>query len=240
MAGGLGKRMMSAKPKVLHEINNIPMIVKILQTANLLNPKKILVVVGKYRDIIETTIKKYIGVDNITFINQYNSMGTGHAIMCCKTTLLNYNPDTTILILSGDVPLISKDILMNTISNIDKDNICKILVTKIEDPTGLGRIIMSNNQFHAIIEDKDCNIEQLAIKLTNAGIYGFTNNILCKYLPYITNNNSQNEYYLTDIIKIIKENENSNIHIYEIEKNEQYMIFGVNTKEQLAELHKYL
>ena len=240
MAGGLGKRMESDIPKVLHEINGIPMIVKILQTALLLNPIKILIVVGIYKTIIKTTIEKYINIDNIIFIDQPNALGTGNAIMCCRDTLMKFDDNSRILVLSGDVPLVSKDIMINSIDNIDNIDMCKIVITRIDNPDGLGRINIVDNKFDSIIESRDCNNEQLNIKLVNAGIYGFSNKILCKYLPFIKNNNSQNEYYLTDIIKIIKENESINIDMYEINKEDQYMIAGVNTKQQLIDLHKYL
>ena len=240
MAGGLGKRMQSDIPKVLHEINGVPMIVKILLTANKLNPDKILIVVGIYKSIIKTTIERYINIDNVIFIDQPNALGTGNAILCCKDTLMNFSEDSKILILSGDVPLISREIMISCIDNIDKTNKCKIVTTYMDNPSGLGRINIINNKFHSIIESRDCNHEQVNIKLVNCGIYGINNKILCKYLPYIYNNNSQNEYYLTDIIQIIKENEQIDIDMYNIDKEDQYMISGVNTKEQLTELNEII
>ena len=234
MAGGLGKRMQSELPKVLHNLDNKPMLVRVLENSFLLNPKKILVVVGKYKDIISSTIKNYVSLENIEFINQPEAKGTGDAIKCCREDLLNYN-DHNVLILSGDVPLVSKETMLNTVKEVKR---CKIVVTKVDNPQGLGRILLKDNRFIKIIEDKDCEDEQKKIDLVNTGIYAFNSDILCKYLPMIENNNSQKEYYLTDIIEIIKVNENINIDMFEISKEKQYELTGVNTKQQLIELNE--
>ena len=229
MAGGLGKRMKSDIPKVLHKVGDEPMLVKIIKTAKTMNSKKIMVVVGKYKDIIEKTLKEYISLENIIFVNQPVSNGTGGAVIACRDKLescKNYN----VLVLSGDVPLISKETLLNALNELKE---CKIIVTKSENPHGLGRILLEKNKFVKITEEKDCNDEERKIKLTNTGIYAFNSDILYKYLPLINNNNAQNEYYLTDIIEIIKVNEKTDIEMYEIKKEKQYELLGVNTKEQL-------
>ena len=233
MAGGLGKRMNSEIPKVLHYLDNKPMLIRVLETSILLNPKKILIVVGKYRHIIESTINKYIDLTNIEFIDQPIANGTGDAVNCCRDVLLKYS-NHNVLILSGDVPLVSKETMEKTIVNLKE---CKIVVTKVDDPNGLGRILLHDNRFVKIIEEKDCINEEKNISLVNTGIYSFNSDILCKYLPLIKNNNSQREYYLTDVIEIIKNNEKIEIDMFEIEKNIQYEITGVNTKEQIEKLN---
>ena len=235
MAGGLGKRMQSSIPKVLHKVGEEPMLVKILKTATHINSKKIMVVVGKYRDIIEKTLKDYISLENIIFINQPVSNGTGGALICCRDMLENYK-NHNVLVLSGDVPLISTTTLLNTLTNLSE---CKIVVTKSDNPKGLGRIVLNKDKFVKIVEEKDCNDEERKIKLTNTGIYAFKSDILYKYLPFINNKNAQNEYYLTDIIEIIKVNEKINIDMYEIKKEQQYELLGVNTKEQLVIVNNY-
>tara|TARA_Y100000991_G_C21931776_1_gene331183 strand:- start:428 stop:1177 length:750 start_codon:yes stop_codon:yes gene_type:complete len=236
MAGGLGKRMKSDIPKVLHKLDNKPMLVRVLETSFLLNPKKILLVVGKYRNIIQQTIQNFISLDKIEFIDQPEAKGTGDAVKCCMKNLLEYN-NHKVLILSGDVPLVSKETMLNT---VDDTKMCKIVVTKVNNPHGLGRILLNENKFIKIVEEKDCNEEQKKINIVNTGIYAFNSNILCKYLPLIKNNNAQNEYYLTDIIEIIKTNEKIDIDMFEISKNKQYELTGVNTPEQLIELHELL
>ena len=232
MAGGLGKRMNSNIPKVLHCLDNKPMLVKIIETSLLLKPKKIMIVVGKYKEIIIETIKKYISLDYLEFVDQFEAKGTGHAIKCSRNNLINTDVED-VLILSGDVPLISKETILNCLSNLNK---CKIITTIVDEPSGLGRIILKNNKFIKIVEEKDCSNEEKKIKLINTGVYAFKKDILCKYILHLNNNNAQKEYYLTDIIEIIKENENIDIDMYEISKEKQYELTGVNTKQQLIDL----
>jgi UDP-N-acetylglucosamine diphosphorylase/glucosamine-1-phosphate N-acetyltransferase len=234
MAGGLGKRMNSALPKVLHLIKNKPMLALVVEQALLLHPFKILIIVGKYKNIIVETLSKFMDITNIIFVDQPDPQGTGHAIQCCLPFITeNINKKSTILILSGDVPLLE----FNTLNDFLMDfNVAKIITTDLENPYGYGRIIKDNNIFNKIVEEKDCSIEERKITNVNGGIYAFNATVLCKYLPYLTNNNSQNEYYLTDIIEIIKTREHIPIDTYNISKDKQYQIMGVNTIDQLIEL----
>ena len=238
MAGGLGKRMNSDLPKVLHKIGDKPMLLRCIQEALLINPFKILILVGKYKDIIESTLKEYIDIEKnkIEFIIQSEALGTGHAIQCCRNELLKYN-NYNVIILSGDTPLLTAE----TIQHILKDFVkVKIVTTLLENPHGYGRIIEKNGFFEKIVEEKDCILEERQIQKVNCGIYVFNSNILCNYLPFLTNKNAQNEYYLTDIVEIVKKNENIFIELYNIPIEKQIEITGVNTIEQLHELeNKY-
>jgi len=248
MAGGLGKRMNSDLPKVLHKITGVPMICHILTKLKDLSSdkpsdKKVMIVVGKYRQIIEETINNFLQekdlrflIENIQYIDQIEPMGTGHAIQCCRSELLKY-PNTNVLILSGDVPLISSQLMMKMITNL---NTIRIAVTRLENSTGYGRILEKDGKFDKIVEEKDCNAEQKTIQKVNCGLYAVDCNTLCRYLPYLKNNNSQNEYYLTDIIEIIKCEELINVEMFEISKESQHEIMGVNTPQQLEELEKLL
>jgi UDP-N-acetylglucosamine diphosphorylase/glucosamine-1-phosphate N-acetyltransferase len=237
MAGGLGKRMESNLPKVLHISLGKPMIIRVIEQASKLSPKKIIIVVGKYKDIIQKTIESYLDMNlfNIVYVFQEEALGTGHAVQCCMEELKKEYSNMT-LILSGDVPLLKS----NTMNELIKDNTnIKIIVSEFENPTGYGRIIETNDGvFDKILEEKDCNEEEKKIKKCNCGVYAINTNILCKYLPCLTNNNSQKEYYLTDIIEIIKINEKMNIEMLNIPKEKQYEIIGVNTKQQLVDLEK--
>lgn len=234
MAGGLGKRMESDIPKVLHNIINKPLIVHVIEESIKLMPKKIIIIVGKYRDIIKQTIDEYFPNTNIVYVYQPKALGTGHAIQCCIEELQS-DPSELTLILSGDVPFLKYETMNDIIKDINK---VKIAATELEDPTGYGRIIVNNSQFEKIVEEKDCSSEQKMIKQINCGIYSFNTNILCKYLPYLSNDNVQKEYYLTDIIEIIKINENIEIQICNIDKEKHYQIMGINTKQQLLDLER--
>jgi UDP-N-acetylglucosamine diphosphorylase/glucosamine-1-phosphate N-acetyltransferase len=238
MAGGLGKRMNSSLPKVLHKVGDKPMICHILKNALSLNYKisKILIVVGKYKDEIKAEIERYITVASslIKYVDQATPMGTGHAIQCCVSELVK-SPEANVLILSGDVPLLSTSTMNKVLEN---SNGAKIVVTNMSDPTGYGRIQLKDNKFERIIEQKDCDDQEREITLVNCGIYAIHSQFLCKYLQFLTNNNSQKEYYLTDIIEIIKNQEKMEIQLFLIETSQQYEIMGVNTVEQLKQLEE--
>jgi bifunctional UDP-N-acetylglucosamine pyrophosphorylase/glucosamine-1-phosphate N-acetyltransferase len=120
-------------------------------------------------------------------------------------------------------------------------NTIRIAVTYLENSTGYGRIVEKDGKFDKIVEEKDCDTVQKTIQKVNCGLYALDCNTLCRYLPHLKNNNSQNEYYLTDIIEIIKCEERIDaIEMYEISKDSQHEIMGVNTLQQLEELEKLL
>jgi len=247
MAGGLGKRMESHIPKVLHKINNLPMINRvlskliILSTTSCIKLERILIVVGKYKNEIKTAIERQRELasilSKISYVNQTEALGTGHAIQCCRDELLNYN-DSDVLILSGDVPMLTSITMLNLLVLKSK---VKIITTILDNPTGYGRIIINDkNEFDKIVEQKDCTPEQLNIKKINGGIYSINSALLCKYLPYLKNDNNQKEYYLTDIIEIIKSEENIIVDMLDLEKQNIIEIMGVNTSQQLKELEDLL
>jgi UDP-N-acetylglucosamine diphosphorylase/glucosamine-1-phosphate N-acetyltransferase len=235
LAGGLGKRMNSEIPKVLHFIANKPMLLHVIEEARLLCPERILIVVGKYKNIISYELQKYTTLDDVEFIIQPEPLGTGHALQCCKKELLDHN-NTNVIILSGDVPLIKSSTLSTFLAMCDKSS---IITTILENPQGYGRIIEENTKFMKIIEEKDCTENEKRITKVNCGIYVFDSRILCKYIDTLSNNNSQHEYYLTDIIQIIKENEGIHIAMYEICKEKQHEVMGINTVEQLDKLREF-
>ena len=210
MAGGLGKRMESDLPKVCHKVISLentiiskPMLVHVILTAIKLNVEKIYLIVGKYKDLIENIIKKYLTLDELNLVDwviQEQALGTGHAIMCGISELQNHLSTQTI-ILSGDVPLISLETLENLMGSTNK-----LLITELSNPTGCGRIILNEaNQVIKIVEEKDCDYEQKLIKLVNCGIYQINSNDLIELLPKIKSNNKSNEYYLTDIVELMIE-----------------------------------
>jgi UDP-N-acetylglucosamine diphosphorylase/glucosamine-1-phosphate N-acetyltransferase len=240
MAGGLGKRMESNIPKVLHKVGKIPMINHILLNLKTIsasiNLEKVIIVVGKYKDQIKDTIEELIDLPKIVYVMQEVPQGTGHAIMCCKNELLEH-PHSDVLILSGDVPLLSTYTMQNLL-NMKSD--VKLIITKMDDPTGYGRIVINNGKFEKIVEQKDCSKQELEIVKINGGIYCIKSNLLCKYLSYLQNDNNQREYYLTDIIEIIKRHEKIDVDMLEIENEKKYEIIGVNTAQQLLELEELI
>jgi len=246
MAAGEGKRMQSDIPKVLHLFKNEPMLIRIIKEVYILDPKKIIVITGKFDKLIKDTLLDYLN-DNIykkiIFIKQDIPNGTAGAIKSC---LDKYENSEKILILNGDMPLIKSSLLKNIIS----EKINSLLVTKLDNPTGYGRILyensfnnielIGNNKFIGIREEKDCSEEEKLIKIVNVGIYYFESSILNKYIPMISNDNVQNEYYLTDIVKIIYNDSNNRMELntFLVEEINKYQILGVNTKEELHELEE--
>ena len=143
MAGGLGKRMNSDLPKVLHELNGLPLIVHVVKSALQMDATSVIyIVVGKYRDQIENVINEhFIKSDYIRYINQPEPLGTGHAIQCCLPTLQQYDLNSNVLILSGDVPLFSTQSMREIMNN---RYAATIVATQMEEPYGYGRIIQSH------------------------------------------------------------------------------------------------
>jgi len=239
MSAGEGKRMNSDIPKVLHNFNGIPMLIRIILEVIKIHPKKIIIITGKYDLMIKKTIKEYYEFHNMNtfndliFIKQDVPNGTGGAIKC---TLDIYSDTESVLILNGDMPLLSSELLKNFINNNISN---KLLISEIDSPYGYGRILIDkNNKFIGIKEEKDCNENEKIINLVNVGIYLLESKVLKTYIPLINNNNSQNEYYLTDIFKLIINNSNIEINTYIVDKNLKYQINGVNTKEELILLEK--
>lgn len=242
MAGGLGKRMESDLPKVLHQVmepSNInikyPMLVHVLNTSIKLNPTKIFVIVGKYKNIIEETINKYIKTDNlIDYVIQEPALGTAHAIKCSLPQISKFI-DEKAIILSGDVPLISID----TLRGLDGET-NKLLITELENPYGCGRILFDNtNKIIGIREEKDCNDEERKINFVNCGIYQIAVKDLVDLIPLIGNENKSNEYYLTDIIYLMIQ-KSIPIDTHKLEKYSQWEIKNVNTKKDLEYLNEYI
>lgn len=243
MAGGLGKRMNSDLPKVLHNVGNLPMICRLLQTAYKTKPFSILIIVGKYMKIIKETIEFYLDkeiLEIIQYIDQPEALGTGNAIKCCLPVLSSFAKfKDRVLILSGDTPLVS----LNTMNCMLKSEKCFAMVTNyhINDESSYnkfkdyGKIILNNDIVSKIIEKCDCDEMELKITCVNCGIYCYDYEVLCKCIPLIENKNKQNEYYITDIIEIANKCDYCT-HKFELDFNLQYEIIGVNTIDQLNEL----
>ena len=202
LAGGLGKRMNSTIPKVLLHINGVSMLSKVTDLALSLNPGKLLIVIN---DTIinhpEFKIKETNTI--IKLINQHQPKGTGDAVKCC---LPHLTPNSNVLILSGDVPLLKQE----TIEHFIKNGVDSVLVTKVENPTGFGRIIFEEKNeekneekklIQKIVEEKDSTEEEKKINIVNTGIYYLSYKRIINNILQLNNNNNSKEYYLTDLIK---------------------------------------
>ncbi len=236
MAGGKGKRFTDGI-KVLTEINGIPMLVYLVNNAMKLHPKNIIIVVGIYKNEIINRLKNHIvDMSKIIFVEQPNPQGTGHAIQCC-IPVLHKNGGlqmTKVLILSGDTPMLQYSTMYSFIHSMKSNSDVVLMVRYTDNPDGYGRIVLNGTEFSKIVEDKDASIEEKNIKLVNTGIYCIRSHLLIKNLPLLKNDNSQQEYYLTDVLKLIKENDHTEISLYEIKREQEFEVLGVNTREDLS------
>jgi bifunctional UDP-N-acetylglucosamine pyrophosphorylase / glucosamine-1-phosphate N-acetyltransferase len=236
MAAGKGSRMNSELPKVLQLVNDLPMLYHIIRTARKLCAKQLIVVVGEYKDIIIEHLHKYTHTDDITFVMQHETLGTGHAVNCCISQLSNLESDDKIMILNGDSPLMQSHILMKL---ADITEYASIITTDVDNPKGIGRIkFKENNDLNRfdIIEEADCNEEDAKITTVSCGFYCIRNDILQKYLPQLTNDNAQKEYYMPQLISLI--NNKYPVCMTHIEKKDNWMTYSANTQEQLILLNK--
>ncbi|OON97531.1 MAG: UDP-N-acetylglucosamine diphosphorylase/glucosamine-1-phosphate N-acetyltransferase [Epulopiscium sp. Nele67-Bin005] len=225
LAAGQGTRMKSEKPKVLHEILGEPMVTYPINAAKSVGVSDVCLIVGHKAD----EVKKVVG-DGVCYCLQKEQLGTGHAVIQALDFI---GDEGEVFVLCGDTPLISKQSL-EKLQQIHRTNgeAVTILSSIVDNPTGYGRIVRDEyGQFSAIVEQKDATQEQQAIQEINGGIYLFEASDLKYSLGKLTNNNAQNEYYLTDTIEILR-NEGKKIGAVDVDEKD---ILGVNSRTQLAE-----
>jgi UDP-N-acetylglucosamine diphosphorylase/glucosamine-1-phosphate N-acetyltransferase len=226
LAAGAGKRMKSDLPKVLHPIGDEPMLVHVIRQAMSSGAKRVVVIVGHKRELVIPVLDS-AGVDHAI---QDQLLGTGHAAMMAEKVLADY--DGEILILSGDVPLLSEETIRNVVEYHRKKEVVATVITAIApDPTGYGRVLRDEEgAVTAIREHKDCTDAERLISEINSGIYLYDAKYLFPALHALSNNNAQGEYYLTDIFESFF-NQKLPVAAWVAEFDE---IHGVNTVDDLA------
>ncbi|WAV89534.1 bifunctional UDP-N-acetylglucosamine diphosphorylase/glucosamine-1-phosphate N-acetyltransferase GlmU [Oxalobacter aliiformigenes] len=227
LAAGMGKRMHSSLPKVLHLLAGKSMLEHVIATARALMPEKLVIVYGHGG---EQVLRQITGPDLI-FVKQEPQLGTGHAVMQAVPELDESVPT---LILYGDVPLIGIESLRRLVSVAGNERL-GILTVEMPDPTGYGRIIRVDGRIRRIVEQKDGREEELAVKEINTGMMVVPTALLKRWLSSLTNDNVQGEYYLTDIVsRAVSEN----IDIVSSQPDDISETMGVNSKKQLAKLER--
>jgi bifunctional UDP-N-acetylglucosamine pyrophosphorylase/glucosamine-1-phosphate N-acetyltransferase len=198
LAAGEGTRMKSKTPKVLHKVVGKSMVEHVIDAADEVGCTRKIVVVGSGRENVEIYLSKL----EVTFVHQAERLGSGHAVMVCDEEI---HPDEDVLILCGDTPLIQGKTLQKLIDAHKKNNnACTVLTAELEEPFGYGRIVRdASGNVLKIVEEKDADTAVKQIKEINSGIYCFKGDLLKTYLKKIDNNNSQNEYYLTDMLELL-------------------------------------
>lgn len=227
LAAGKGTRMQSAKPKVLQTLAGKPLLSHVLDTCHHLTVDETIVVYGFGGE----QVKEAMGAYDLTWVEQTEQLGTGHAV---KVALDKLPKEGQSLILYGDVPLVSSQTL-SALQTANNEGLSMLTLT-VDNPFGLGRIKRnSNGDIEAIVEQKDASDDEQQITEINSGIYCVDNALLHKYLPKLSNDNAQNEYYLTDIVKMAVAD---GISIAAIEPEHAFEIEGVNNRQQLASLER--
>lgn len=229
LAAGQGKRMKTSLPKVLHPLAGIPLLQHVINTAQQLGTKNITVVYGNGGNAVREKMQHL----PVQWAYQEQQQGTGHAV---TQALPNIPADDQVLVLYGDVPLISQETLTHLLT-ATKNNALGILVAERENPTGYGRIIRDRaGKITAIIEQKDATPEQQQIKEINTGILTTTAKNLKTWLPQVSNKNSQDEYYLTDVVALaVKEG----CEVIGVKADCAEETQGVNDRIELAHLERY-
>jgi bifunctional UDP-N-acetylglucosamine pyrophosphorylase/glucosamine-1-phosphate N-acetyltransferase len=237
LAAGLGTRMKSNIAKVLHKLDGRPLIAHVVRTAASLHPQGIYVVIGHQADRVQAAVETELDKESASFVQQVEQRGTGDAVRAANDHLAKSN--STILILSGDVPLVRAATLQNLLAAHESENAaCTILTMRMENPTGYGRIVRDDhNAFSRIVEQKDANEEERQIREINSGIYCFDSSKLFAALEEVRPTNNQSEYYLTDVAGILK-NKNERVSLFPHADVRE--VSGINSRAELAEFENLI
>lgn len=232
LAAGQGTRMKSKLYKVLHPVCGKPMVKHVVDVVKELPFSKTIVIVGHGAEKVRSTLG-----EEVTYALQEEQLGTGHAVLQAAPIL--EKEEGTTVVLCGDTPLITKETLEKLLLHHEKEDASvTVLTANIDDPTGYGRIVRGENGLvERIVEHKDATEEERRITEINTGIYCFDNRKLFVSLQKVTNNNAQGEYYLPDVIEILK-NEGEKIAAYRTDDFTETL--GVNDRIALAEAERVM
>lgn len=236
LAAGMGKRMHSDLPKVLHKVADEPMLFHVIKTANELNPSKIHLVLGHKSEQIVEALKGLNEAlqSRINVCLQTEQLGTAHAVMQAMPSVASASD---VLVLYGDTPLTPACELKRLTDSLATASMA-LLTSRPANPFGYGRIIRdANGNICCIVEEKDANEEQKAVREINTGMLAASAAILNEYLPKITNNNAQGEYYLTDLSELLVKASKTVTPVEALEANTR-LLEGVNNKLQLAAVER--
>ncbi|HEY7303625.1 MAG TPA: bifunctional UDP-N-acetylglucosamine diphosphorylase/glucosamine-1-phosphate N-acetyltransferase GlmU [Bryobacteraceae bacterium] len=228
LAAGLGTRMRSTKAKVLHEAGGDTLLNHILRAAvQVAAPENIVVVVGYQAE----QVRQRVNIPGIRFTEQREQRGTGHAALCARSAINHEKGD--LLILNGDGPLLKAGTLRALIERQNQAGTGgTIITTEVNDPTGYGRIVRDENDLVcAIVEQKTATPEQLQIREINPGLYCFDAELFWRHIPEVKANNAAKEYYLTDMVEILRRHGHRVAPLLIADETE---LLGINTRVELA------
>jgi len=228
LAAGKGTRMKNPElAKVMYEINDKPMVEYVVDLAASLQATRTLVVVGWQKDLV---IKHFGKMPNVEFVEQSQQLGTGHAVLQTMEPFKDFEGD--LLVLSGDVPLLTEKTAKALIGyHRTSGAVATILTAEVTDPSGYGRIVRNDDgSVKKIVEHKDASKKELAITEINSGIYVFDKQKLFESLIQLKPNNSQGEYYPTDVFEIFWKNQ---WRVSAVKAIDAVEVMGINDLEQL-------
>ena len=227
LAAGLGKRMHSSLPKVLHTLAGRSLLAHVLDAARALSPHKIIVVAGHEAH----RVRDAAAAGDVVFVNQSPQLGTGHAVQQALPELV---PGGRTLVLLGDVPLIRAETLRPLIEG--KVNRVAMLTAVLDDATGYGRVVRDGKKkVTRVVEHRDASATQKKIREINTGIFAFPTDKLTQWLPKLDNKNSQNEFYITDLVPMALK---ARVPVEAVVCADVNQIHGVNSRLQLAQLDR--
>lgn len=231
LAAGQGKRINSNIPKVLHKVCGKEMVNHVIDTLRRTNVEDINVIIGKGAELVKTNTESRA----VTYSMQEEQLGTGHAVKCAADFLKGKKG--TVAVFCGDAPLIKEDTINKMFDeHLANKNSATVLTSILDDATGYGRIIRSGDEVLKIVEHKDCNAEELKVNEMNAGVYCFDIELLLESIEKLSNSNAQGEYYLTDVIGILKEEK----HRIGAVITDYEETIGVNSRVQLSQVESIL
>jgi bifunctional UDP-N-acetylglucosamine pyrophosphorylase/glucosamine-1-phosphate N-acetyltransferase len=226
LAAGLGKRMHSDLPKVLHALAGKPLLAHVVATARSLKPGRICIVYGHGGERVRAALAQ----DDLLWAKQEPQLGTGHAL---AQALPHLNPKVPTLVLYGDVPLIRAETLRSLCQAAGKG--MALLTVELDDPSGYGRIVRSRGAIRRIVEEKDATKAERALREINTGIMVLPTARLKNWLGGLSNKNAQKEYYLTDVVAAAVADK---VPVSSTQAGAAWETLGVNSKAQLAELER--
>ena len=228
LAAGKGTRMRSSLPKVLHKLSGRSMLGHVVAAVESLGEAKKIIVTGHGAEQVEQQFKSPTTI----FTQQKEQLGTGHAVHMAVPELCS---DAVVIVLYGDVPLIRPATIQKILAVVTESTM-GLLTINLDQPTGYGRIVRNTKgDITEIIEQKDASAEQLKITEVNTGVLALQSSQLSDWLPKITNNNAQGEYYLTDLVAIARE---AGVEIISVNPESATEVEGVNNRVQLSQLER--
>jgi bifunctional UDP-N-acetylglucosamine pyrophosphorylase/glucosamine-1-phosphate N-acetyltransferase len=231
LAAGKGTRMKSAWPKVLHRVAGQPMIEHVLARAAAIHPRSTTIVVGHQAEALTSALSRH---QNLSFVVQEPQLGTAHALLTTESALRGQTG--TLLLLSGDVPLLSSKTLQRLADHHQSAGAAATVVTAVvDDPRSYGRIVRSGGRIASIVEDKDATPAEREIREINSGIYAFALEGLFDAVRSIAAENAQNEYYLPDLVAIYRQR---GLGVETITVSNPDEIRGINSRSELAALSR--